>query len=68
MYLGPYITILLISFFSSFLLVPVVQRLAFRFDILDHPKSRKIHKRPMPKLGGLAMYLAFVVGVLANCD
>jgi UDP-GlcNAc:undecaprenyl-phosphate GlcNAc-1-phosphate transferase len=48
--------------------VPVVQRLAFRFDILDHPKSRKIHKRPMPKLGGLAMYLAFVVGVLANCD
>lgn len=63
-----YIRILLISLAASLIFVPIARALCFKFNILDHPKTRKIHKQPMPKLGGLAIYLAFVVGVLSSGD
>lgn len=66
--MGQYFRIILISLSVSLLLVPVVKIIAHKFQILDHPKSRKIHKQPMPKLGGPAMYLAFVIGTLASYD
>ena len=44
----------------AFLLTPVVLILLERFQILDQPTlERKIHLRPMPVGGGLAIYLAF---------
>ena len=63
-----YIRILILSLLASLILVPLVRFLALKFDILDHPKSRKIHAHPMPKLGGLAIYLAFMIGVLSSCN
>lgn len=50
---------LLISVFTT----RVVRKAAFRFDILDKPQSdnaeRKIHKEPMPLLGGVAIFVSF---------
>ncbi|MBU1726794.1 MAG: undecaprenyl/decaprenyl-phosphate alpha-N-acetylglucosaminyl 1-phosphate transferase [Candidatus Omnitrophica bacterium] len=66
--MSQYFRILFISLIASLVLVPFARFIAFKFDILDHPKTRKIHKQPMPKLGGLAMYLAFVVGTLFSFD
>jgi len=63
-----YIWVLIISLVSSLALVPVARWLSFKFGVLDHPKSRKIHKEPMPTLGGLAMYAAFVIGTLSSLD
>ncbi|GAC1398655.1 MAG: MraY family glycosyltransferase [Chloroflexota bacterium] len=37
------------------LLTPLVMRLALRFNIVDKPGGRKIHTRPVPMLGGLAI-------------
>lgn len=49
---------------SAFLLaagtVPLVRRLAFRLNVVDQPNARKVHTHPMPLLGGLAIYLAFI--------
>ena len=45
-------------------LVPVVRAAALRFSLLDRPETdpaRKIHSRPMPLLGGLAIFLGFTV-------
>lgn len=39
---------------------PVARRAAIRLDIVDHPGERKLHISPMPYLGGVAIYLAFV--------
>ena len=38
-------------------LVPLARRLATRFLIVDQPGHRKVHARPTPRLGGLAIFL-----------
>lgn len=49
----------------SFLLTPIVRKMAVRFNVVDIPKDkRKIHKKPVPLLGGLAIYFSFVLTVL----
>lgn len=49
----------------SFLLTPPVKQLAHRIGAIDVPKdSRRMHKKPIPRLGGLAIYLAFVIVAL----
>jgi UDP-GlcNAc:undecaprenyl-phosphate/decaprenyl-phosphate GlcNAc-1-phosphate transferase len=58
--------ILLLSALISFGLTPMIGRLAFAWGILDMPAARKVHAAPTPLLGGLAIYLAFLVAVLAN--
>ncbi|MBS1885565.1 MAG: undecaprenyl/decaprenyl-phosphate alpha-N-acetylglucosaminyl 1-phosphate transferase [Actinobacteria bacterium] len=39
----------------AWLLVPFVERLAFRVGAIDYPKARSLHDRPMPRLSGLAI-------------
>lgn len=55
----------LIAFFSaliiSFILTPLARKLAFKVGALDIPKDeRKIHKKPMPYFGGLAIYVSIM--------
>src|SRR5690349_15332477 len=49
----------------SLVLTPLVRRFAVRRGLLDMPgEERRVHKVPVPRLGGLAIYAAFAVGVL----
>lgn len=50
----------------SFGLTPVVMRTAFRLRVLDYPDARKVHASPTPLLGGIAVYVAFGMSILAN--
>lgn len=51
----------------SALLVPVARRLAPALRMVDRPnEARKIHDRPIPRAGGLAIYAAFWGCLLAN--
>lgn len=54
---------LIAAFVASILLTPLVKRLAFRIGAVDAPNYRKVHARIMPRLGGLAIFLAFLIGV-----
>ncbi|MGE7944120.1 glycosyltransferase family 4 protein [Lysinibacillus xylanilyticus] len=54
---------LIAAFIASILLTPLVKRLAFRIGAVDAPNYRKVHARIMPRLGGLAIFLAFLVGI-----
>ncbi len=47
---------------------PLVRRAAFALGILDHPAARKVHTSPVPLLGGVAIYLAFLVALLLFSD
>lgn len=40
---------------------PVVSRIASKTGALDKPNERKVHKKPIPRIGGLAIYSAFLV-------
>lgn len=55
---------LVVAFIASILLTPVVKKLAYRVGAVDRPNYRKVHAHIMPRLGGLAIFLAFLIGVL----
>ena len=47
-------------------LVPASRALAQGIGVLDQPGRRKIHRRAMPRLGGVAVFLAFISVVLVG--
>lgn len=50
----------LAAFLLSFLITPAVRVLAFKIGAVDIPKDdRRMHKTPMPLIGGLAIFLSF---------
>ncbi|KMY29161.1 glycosyltransferase family 4 protein [Lysinibacillus xylanilyticus] len=51
------------AFVASILLTPLVKRLAFKIGAVDAPNYRKVHARIMPRLGGLAIFLSFLIAV-----
>jgi UDP-GlcNAc:undecaprenyl-phosphate GlcNAc-1-phosphate transferase len=54
----------LIALVASLMLTVPVRALALRMGMVDLPGPRKVHLRPIPLLGGLAMYGAVVLSVL----
>ena len=49
----------------SFILTPVVKVFAQKVGAVDVPKDgRRMHDHPIPRLGGLAMFLGFLVSTL----
>jgi UDP-GlcNAc:undecaprenyl-phosphate GlcNAc-1-phosphate transferase len=49
----------------SFLLTPLVRRIAIRYDAIDQPDERRVNVRPVPRGGGVAVAIAFVGVTLA---
>ncbi|MCX7838739.1 MAG: undecaprenyl/decaprenyl-phosphate alpha-N-acetylglucosaminyl 1-phosphate transferase [Anaerolineae bacterium] len=47
---------------------PLARLIALRADVVDRPNARKIHATPMPRLGGVAMYGAFIVALILFAD
>jgi len=56
--------ILIMCFFGSILLTPLVKKLAFKVGATDKPDKRKVHQKIMPRMGGLAIYISFLIGAL----
>lgn len=55
----------LLAFITAYVITPYTIRFAKKVGALDIPKeSRKIHKKPMPRLGGLAVIAGFAVSVI----
>ena len=55
----------LLSLVTAAVLTPAVRRLAQCIGAIDHAlSSRKIHKRPIPRLGGIAIVIAFFAPIL----
>lgn len=54
------------AFVISFVCTPVVRQFANRSGVgVDIPKDdRRMHKTPIPRIGGLAIFMGFIVGVL----
>lgn len=47
---------------------PIARWVASRTDIVDRPSGRKLHLKPIPLLGGAAIYAAFILAVLLFGD
>lgn len=57
------ITILGVGFVLSLFFTSLARKVALRYKILDYPESRKIHHKPTPLLGGVALYLSFLLTI-----
>ncbi len=56
---------MLMAFLVSFAATPTVISLAHKINALDVPKDeRRVHKKPIPLIGGLAIFYGFIVSVL----
>ena len=62
-----YIISIAASFFLAIIITPLVRRLALKYNIVDYPSEpRKIQTQAMPLLGGLAIYISFLLVTLAS--
>jgi len=61
-----YLYVFCFSLILSLLLTPWAKKLAIKFKVLDYPGERKLQDKPIPLLGGLAIFLAFLVTIAVN--
>ncbi|MDO5479617.1 MAG: MraY family glycosyltransferase, partial [Clostridia bacterium] len=55
----------IVSFIIAFATTPMAKKLAVKIGAIDVPKDkRRVHKKPTPLIGGLAIFLGFFVTVL----
>lgn len=57
-----------IALMASFLLTWPVRQFALYVGFVDRPSARKVHLRPMPLLGGVAIYVGFVLAVAMTIE
>ena len=50
----------------SYVSMPFLQRAAFKTGYLDGPKQNKVHRKPIPLLGGVGIYVAFFITTLVT--
>ena len=53
-----------ITFLFVALFIPIVIKIATHVGAMDMPNARKIHKKPIPRLGGLGIYFGFLLGYM----
>lgn len=54
---------LVVCFLVSIIMTPLIKKLAFVIGATDRPNQRKVHLAIMPRLGGLAIFISFIVGI-----
>lgn len=62
----PRIGILIVAWLAADLLTPILILIAHKIGAVDRPHSYKIHKEPIPFLGGIAIYLAFSIAIFST--
>lgn len=56
------------SFAIAFLILPVIIKYSLRKNLVDIPGRRKIHKKLSPTLGGVAIFVGFIVALMMWAD
>ncbi len=58
------ILMVLTTFIFTAIFIPFVKKIAIHIGALDIPNERKVHKVPIPRLGGLGIYFGFLLGYM----
>lgn len=62
----PFLCVALAAFLTTYLTVPLAKRLAIRVDAVDYPSKRRINTKPIPRMGGIAVFLGLVVACIVQ--
>lgn len=58
------IYMIVIPFLFVLAITPFIKKVANHVGALDIPDARKVHKNPIPRLGGLGIYMGFLLGYI----
>lgn len=58
------IFMVIVPFLFVLLIIPFIKRVAIHINAMDIPNERKVHKVPIPRLGGLGIYMGFLLGYI----
>ncbi|GBG58084.1 undecaprenyl-phosphate alpha-N-acetylglucosaminyl 1-phosphate transferase [Sporomusaceae bacterium FL31] len=61
-----YIVAFTVALIVAYFLTPRIIDVAIKAGAMDAPDARKVHTKPIPRMGGLAIYAGFVLAVLAS--
>jgi len=61
-----YLLIILISFLASLIVIPILRNFGIKKHFCDKPDGNilKIHKKPIPYLGGVGIFFGFITGLI----
>jgi len=54
----------LLSFIMVYLMIPLIIQVAIKNNWVDQPDERKVHKTPIPRLGGIPIVIAMLLGLV----
>ena len=64
-------TTILISFLIALILsnflTPMAQKFGIKFGAMDNPNERNVHANPIPRSGGMAIFISFFITVIIIC-
>src|ERR1700754_2354679 len=55
-----------IAFAISLVLIPGIIKISARLKLVDLPNERKVHKIPVPRMGGIAIFISALAGILLS--
>lgn len=64
MHVKEIIYMITIPFLFVLLVTPFIKKVANHIGAMDIPNERKVHKVPIPRLGGLGIYMGFLLGYI----
>lgn len=59
-----YIFAVLFAFIGTAVFTPASIMLARKFDVLDYPRARNVHRQPLPRWGGIGIFAGFFISIL----
>lgn len=63
------VAVIIVAFIISFGVTPIVKAFATKVGAMDVPRdARRVHDHPIPRMGGLAIFLGFLLSVLLFVD
>ena len=64
MYVKEIIYMIVVPFLFVLAIIPFIKKVAVHVGAMDIPDARKVHKVPIPRLGGLGIYMGFLLGYI----
>jgi len=64
MHIKEIIYMIVVPFLFVLAIIPFIKKVAIHVSALDIPNARKVHKVPIPRLGGLGIYMGFLLGYI----
>ena len=62
----PYLCLFAAALATTLLVTPLAKRLAIWCGAVDYPNARRINKRPMPRMGGIAIFCGIVAAFVVQ--